>query len=277
MEMPVNPAKATTHGFADVNGTRLWYESAGAGPPLVLIHGSPLDARMWDRQFADFSSHFRVVRYDVRGYGQSAVPDQTAYRHEEDLAALLEFLGIARASILGQSMGGRLALDFALAYPQAVSALVLVGSSLSGFTWTEDLDALETEISDAIQQQDLTQARKIMLGRHWFQLTRPQSSVQIAIARMIQDYSGWHWLHHDPVLPPHPPAYLRLDELHVPALVMVGEHDHSDIHRVATEIAGRCLQAQTRITPGVGHMLNMEDPVTFHRETVAFLTEYPKS
>jgi pimeloyl-ACP methyl ester carboxylesterase len=78
------------HGFAPVNGTRLFYEVRGMGPALVLIHGGQLDCRMWGDQFTAFSQHFRVIRYDVRGYGGSSRPDKP-YSDAADLAALLDY------------------------------------------------------------------------------------------------------------------------------------------------------------------------------------------
>ena len=91
-------------GFAEVNGTRIYYEVAGSGHPLVLIHGFTLDARMWDDQFETFAQYCQVIRYDMRGFGKSAFPvPGESYTHADDLKALLEHLGIAHAYVLDRS------------------------------------------------------------------------------------------------------------------------------------------------------------------------------
>jgi pimeloyl-ACP methyl ester carboxylesterase len=120
-------------GFAELNGTRLYYEVAGSGAALAFVHGFSLDTRMWDDQFEAFAERYRVVRYDARGFGKSALPGSEKYMHAADLKALLEQLGIDRASVVGLSMGGGIAIDFALTYPEATRALVLVDSTLGGF------------------------------------------------------------------------------------------------------------------------------------------------
>src|SRR5690349_14993808 len=102
---------AARTGVADVNGTRLFYEIAGAGPALVLLHGFSLDARMWDAQFAAFAQRYRVLRYDARGFGRSGVPGAEHYSHADDLHALLGHLGIAQAALIGFSLGGGIALN----------------------------------------------------------------------------------------------------------------------------------------------------------------------
>lgn len=107
------PMQART-GFAAVNGIRLYYEVAGSGRPLVLIHGMSLDTRMWDDQFEPLAQHYRVVRYDARGFGKSALQTGRSYAHTDDLKALLEYLDIEHAFIVGLSMGGGIAIDFAL-------------------------------------------------------------------------------------------------------------------------------------------------------------------
>ncbi|MFT4038815.1 MAG: alpha/beta fold hydrolase, partial [Thermomicrobiales bacterium] len=236
-------AHAPDAGFVTVNGTRLWCETAGDGPPLVLIHGSPLDARMWDAQVAAFAPQHRVIRYDLRGYGRSDPPTALPYRHEDDLAALLDHLGVARAAVLGLSMGGRVAVDFALASPARVSALVLAGSTISGFPWTEDLPALDAELRAAIAAGGLPAAREIVAARHWFQPSQRAHEVRVACLRQIADYSGWHWLHEDPVIAPDPPAYARLEALVAPTLIIVGDHDHPDVLAVAAALAARAPRA----------------------------------
>src|SRR5262245_970929 len=126
-------------GFADVNGTRLYYELAGAGHPLVLIHGFTLDIRMWDDQFEVFAQGYQVLRYDLRGFGKSAVPTDAPYSHPADLHALLTHLGIDHAYLIGLSMGGGIAIDFAVMDPNMTAALIPVDAALlGGYAWTKD-------------------------------------------------------------------------------------------------------------------------------------------
>src|SRR5439155_2612185 len=116
----------------------LYHDEAGDGPAVVLIHEGIADCRMWDRQVATFADGLRVVRYDVAGYGRSPLGGG-AYSHSRDLLALLDELGIERAALVGVSLGGRIALDTALAAPERVWALVLVGSGLAGWEWSEEI------------------------------------------------------------------------------------------------------------------------------------------
>jgi 3-oxoadipate enol-lactonase len=122
-------------GFAAVNDTRLYYEAGGTGQALILIRGGLVDSRMWDAQFAVFAQHYRTVRYDLRGNGQSAMPsgDYTDY---EDLFQLLQFLEIRQARLLGSSGGAALAIDFTLQHSELVAALTLVAPGVNGYTWS---------------------------------------------------------------------------------------------------------------------------------------------
>ena len=95
-----------------VNGTHLYFEQAGSGHPLVLIHGFTLSTEMWEDQFAVFARHYRVIRYDMRGFGRSALPTEGPFRAVDDLYALLDALGVSRTFVLGLSMGGGVAIDF---------------------------------------------------------------------------------------------------------------------------------------------------------------------
>ena len=130
-------------GFAEVNETRLYYEIAGSGHPLVLIHGFTLDTRMWDDQFELFSQHYKVIRYDLRGFGKSALPSRESYVRADDLRALLEYLGIGRTYVLGLSIGGSVAIDFAISYPELAAALITVDSALGGFQFAQFGQSLE--------------------------------------------------------------------------------------------------------------------------------------
>src|SRR3989449_9466727 len=114
---------------ARVNGVSLYYEVAGRGAPLVLVHGFACGIRSWDPQVRALSRYRRVIAYDVRGHGLSdAPPEAAAYSQATsvaDLHALLAYLKIGRAVVGGLSMGGNIALNFALAHPAMVSALIV--------------------------------------------------------------------------------------------------------------------------------------------------------
>jgi pimeloyl-ACP methyl ester carboxylesterase len=123
-----------TRGFAGVNGAKLYYEVMGAGHWLVLLHEGIADSRMYDDQFNTFAQRYRVVRFDIRGFGQSDFPpDDEPLALHEDLYGLLAFLGIKKTYVLGMSMGGAIALDFTLSHPDMVDALILVSSGAGGY------------------------------------------------------------------------------------------------------------------------------------------------
>jgi pimeloyl-ACP methyl ester carboxylesterase len=103
-------------GLLNVPDARLYYEVAGAGPAMVFVHGFTFDTRMWDDQWSVFAEHYRVVRYDLRGFGRSA-PEPVPYSDVDDLLALLNFLDIERAHLVGLSMGGIVSVHFALGHP----------------------------------------------------------------------------------------------------------------------------------------------------------------
>src|SRR5918997_6970617 len=119
-------------GMAEVNGARIYYEVAGEGEPLVFVHAGIADSRMWEDQLLVFADRYRVIRYDMRGFGMTAMVDGPFSPHE-DLRGLLDSLDVERAHLVGCSMGGGAVLDFALEYPQRVGNLVLAGSAVGGF------------------------------------------------------------------------------------------------------------------------------------------------
>ena len=162
-------------GYADVNGTSLYYEAAGSGPPLVLTHGGALDLRMWDDQFKLFARRYRVVRYDVRGYGKSALPTQEGYRRPDDLKTLMDYLEIESAYIVGLSMGGGISIEFALAYPSATDALVPIGSGLSGYQRSDEWLGLLERRKAVSDEASVQAARDFWLNTYVFSpaLERP--------------------------------------------------------------------------------------------------------
>ena len=258
-------------GFAAVNGTRLWYEVSGSGPPLVLIHGHGLDARMWDDQFAPFAEENRVLRYDLRGFGKSALVGELPYTHEEDLAALLDHLGFARAAILGLSLGGRVAIDFALAYPAKTRALIVVDAAISGHPWSEEWNARWKALRQTAQTADAHTANEQWLAHPLFAPAQEQPAVAARLRQMVTDYSGWHWGHRDPQQGNDLPATERLRHITAPTLVILGARDLPDFRVIADRIAEQIPDARKIVLSGGGHMANMEATERFNTEVLGFL------
>jgi 3-oxoadipate enol-lactonase len=261
----------TRHGFAEVNDTRLYYEVAGTGEPLVLIHGFTLDTRMWDDQFAPFAEHYRVVRYDARGFGQSAPIGDLPYTHADDLATLLTYLGIASAAIVGLSMGGRIAVDFALTYPAMTRALIPVDAALGGYHFSEEANAKMRAAFKAARTEGINAAKARWLDLPLFTPAREQAAVGARLSAMVADYSCAHWTNGDPERHPDPPAVDRLGEIASPTLVVLGERDIPDFHGIADRITAQVPNARKVVISGVGHMANMEAPEQFNGEVLDFL------
>ncbi len=261
-------------GHVDVEGGRLYFEESGSGEPLVMIHGGSLDRRMWDGQFDVFAERYRVIRYDVRAHGLSR-SDSTEFADHEDLLRLLDARGIRRAAIVGLSLGGMIAADFALAHPQRVTALVLVGSGISGFEpSSEFLEDYVEDITEAFEAQDFPAAMEAF-ARWWCDGPfRTASEVDPAVrAKVMEMLSGsgerWRYWHLARTL--EPPAMGRLEAISVPTLVIVGSIDMPDILELADTLVARIPAARKVVIPDVAHMVNMEKPSDFNEAVLEFL------
>ena len=260
----------TESGFVELNGTRLYYELAGSqdNEPIIFIHGFSLDTRMWDDQFEVFAQRYRVLRYDVRGFGRSALPTEP-YSQVDDLLALLNHFQFAPAHLIALSMGGGIALDFALVYPNVVRSLVLVDAGLGGFAWTKDLGA-PTKLARTL---GLEAAKRAWLSDELFAPANEQLAVATRLAAIVSDYSGYHWLNHDPGRWADLPSNRPLEQLNVPTLYILGERDLPDFHSIAEMIAARALNARLVTLSNVGHMSNMETPERFNEIVLDFLSD----
>ena len=259
-------------GTAEVNGTGLYYEVAGSGHPLVLIHGFALDTRMWDYQFEAFAQHYRVVRYDMRGYGKSLPPTDESYSHTDDLMALLEHLRIDRAHVFGQSRGGAVAIDFVLAHPEATGALVLVDPVLGGHSWSQEAARTDGAIWETAAKSGVEAGKAKWLAHPLFAPAREKPEVAARLEQIVSDYSGWHLINTDPGRYADPPAAQRLHEIGAPTLVVVGERDLPDFLVIADTLQ-QVPNARKVVLPGVGHMCNMENPTKFNEVVLDFLAE----
>ncbi len=265
-------AQSRQTGFAEVNGTRLYYEAEGSGEPLVFIHGFTLDTRMWDPQFDEFAKRYRVIRYDARGFGRSG-PITGPFSSADDLHALLEQLGVKQAYVVGLSMGGRYAIDFSLKYPATVRRLVLVDSGLGGQPVPGVAKPIGLSI-EAAKKGDMAEAKRLWLAHPLFVPASEQPQVAAELKRMVDDYSGWHFAQGGlgaQEQPLQPPAAQRLGEIKAPTLVVVGARDLPDLLAIADKLAKEIPGARLAVIQNVGHMSNMEAPAEFNRVVLDYL------
>lgn len=266
-----------TLGLAHINGAELFYEVKGEGESLLLIHAGIADSRMWDEQFEEFARHYRVIRYDMRGYGRTKFPGGN-YANHEDAAGLLDYLGIDTVSLVGISFGGRVALDFTLAYPDRVKALVLGAPSLAGYDFSAEIEQFGIEEEAALEQGDLAAATELNL-RTWVDGPhRTPAEVSPAVRERVREmqYHAFAIPFPEGASPQflQPPALERLTELRVPTLILVGALDVPDMLAIAGHLAAHIPGAQQEIMPGVAHMLSMEKPELFNQQVLNFFKEH---
>lgn len=260
-----------THSdFADINGTRLHYEVAGVGDPLVLIHAATLDLRMWDDQVMPFARHYQVIRYDMRGYGQSALPTTASHAPADDLMALLHHLGLTQAHILGLSLGGGVAIDFALTYPEATDTLIVVDTGLRGFPRKES-GAMWSQVQSAAMTAGIEAAKCHWLAAPLFAPAMENPQVALRLKQMVTDYSGWHWVNNETKPPSDTLPSEQLDGINHPTLIIVGERDLPDFQAMAEFMVQHIPNAAKVVLSGVGHMSNIEDPARFNEIVLDFL------
>src|ERR1044072_7910745 len=230
----VNAAQAqggNGSGFAEVNGTRLFYEAAGSGPAVVLVHGGLVDSRLWDDQMGLLSKGFRVVRYDLRGYGKSAQPSGQ-YWPTEDLRALLDFLKIEKATVVGLSLGGIVAADLAFEHPERVERVVFVGSGLRGDRQPPDeksMAAYRALVNEGPEKYFETFLKADLLAGL---RDRPQARERMRTL-MLDNYKALSYLRAGHAQSPEPPTIERLNRINFPTLVIIGSLDSRNLLNIA--------------------------------------------
>ena len=241
-------------GHAPVERGRLRYDKAGEGPAVVLVHGFAVDRRSWDYQMAPFAERYTVIAYDLRGYGESTVPDGP-YKPHDDLAALLDHLGIAQASLVGSSMGARVAFDFAIAYPERTRVVVSADGVPSGWVFDRPPGAKR---GPGPAQTARTMASLTPEGQAWFRA-------------IVGDYSRWHRKNEDPRQEIVPPAIKRLGEITAPTLLLVGVDDEPDFHKAAEMLSMGVARSRRSVIENSGHLPNLEAPEAFNKIVLEFL------
>jgi pimeloyl-ACP methyl ester carboxylesterase len=249
---------------------------AGDGPAVALIHAGICDGRMWDPQWETLTREHRVLRYDMRGFGRSPI-GAGRFSNARDLLELLERHGFDRASLVGVSMGGRVALEATLARPELVEALVLVGSGLPGDDASDELKAAWAEEEAALGRGDLDAAVEMSL-RTWVDGPRRSArDVDPAVRRRVAEMQRRAYELQKPVQETAEEDLLvtdlaeRVGEIEAPTLVVVGAEDMPAIHLIAERLAREIPGAQRATIPGAAHVPSLERPAEFDELVLGFL------
>lgn len=260
----VAQSREAVRGLAEVNGTRLHYEAAGKGPAVVFVHGGLVDSRQWDDQFREFSKRYRVVRYDLRGFGRSDAP-AGQFSHVEDLRTLLDFLKVERATLVGLSLGGIVAADFALEHPRAVERIVLVGAGLRGAQLPVDEKLVAIYLSS--QQDGAERYADKQLGTPFFAAATPSNARARARLRemLVHNHKALKTLAPGVVQFPEPPTVERLAAIKAPTLVVIGSIDHPNLIAIADILHTKIPGARKVVMPGASHHPPVEQPKEFNR------------
>lgn len=262
-----------SQGTAQVNGTSLYYESKGKGFPIIFVSGGGiLDRRGWDEQFETFAAHYRVIRYDVRGIGKSARP-QASFSHSDDLNALLTFLKIKRAHVIGLSVGGAIAIDFAIEHPEVVDHLILAASGLSSDAKSEaNLQSLKA-IAGLVKANGMEHVIQLTLDAP-FVLSKENVAGREKVRQIYLDnkdvfeagfplYLLWQ--------PIQPPPEDRLASIQARVLIIRGDSDNPAYTTMTDKISKGIPRSTTVVIPGGTHFLNLEKPAEFNQAVLRFL------
>ncbi|MCP4723939.1 MAG: alpha/beta hydrolase [bacterium] len=257
-------------GYIEVEGGRIFYEEAGSGEAIVMIHDGLVHREIYDGQFLTFAENYRVVRFDRRGYGKSPAPEKE-YSIIEDLNSLFVELNIEKAAVVGMSMGGGLAIDFALEYPKKVTSLVLAGAVVSGYGYSEHMMNRGGHWTSEYRQS-IDAMRQYFVDLDPYQVYPENTEVKKKVKQLID--SNTHNVNnekHRLNKGPKRPALGVLSEIKVPALILVGEFDIPDVHAHSGAIEAGIPNATRIIIRNAGHLVPMEQPEDFNKKVMEFL------
>jgi pimeloyl-ACP methyl ester carboxylesterase len=271
----------TDTGFIPVSGGRLYYETDGAGTPLVLVHAAVANLRQWDPHVAAWAERYRVIRYDTRGFGRTE-SEHVEFMNRDDLAAVLDHLEAPAAHVLGCSRGGQISLDFAVENPQRVLSYTSVAGG--GGDYEPDLPqavvdaiiAFDKSTSVATEAKDWDAAADLETD-YWLDGPgQPRGRVAAETRAMVREWIRSNYAaekEEGVAQPAQPTADTRLDALTMPVLAVVGDLDEAWALESMKHLAATVPNGRFELWEGTAHLLNLEQPERFTKLILDFLAE----
>lgn len=253
------------------NGITIHYEIIGEGENLILIHGMGDTLKMWYNQIPSFSTKYRVITYDVRGFGQTegSLGEITMATHCEDLNGLMKALGIHKTYLLGFSMGGRIAMEMAATHPEKIKALIMANSTLSLGPATRETQERRRQMMGAFHNKDLKGIETATIGAFspGFKDKNPAEFQKYFKVKMENIEGG-------KIIPASLPTgpLPDVNRVKCPVLFIIGEYDPFagvDQGKEATKM----IPGSRMVVFPTGHAAAIEMPERFNAAVIGFLSE----
>lgn len=259
----------------DFDGALIRGEAAGFGIPVVFLHSGVTDRRMWSEQMRQLAAEgYHVISYDRRGYGQTETAD-VPFNHLVDLEAVLDRLSVHAAIFVGSSMGGGLAIDFALEHPNRTVALVLMGTAVTGaegYEVDEEVEQLEEAFEYAKERGNISTANRIQ-AHEW--LDGPYGEAGRVTGPVRELFLAMNEIHlnHAPLTQEERPesAFQNLSAITAPTLLVVGELDCSDVVAIHEDLSEELENAFAVVLEDTAHFPSLERPDLFDPILFEFL------
>lgn len=258
-----------------LNGASIHYEIAGQGEPLLFIHAGLADSRMWESQFDAFRESNQVIRYDLRGSGQSS-PQEGYFAHREDLIALLDHLQVKQVHGIGNADGARVLLELASIQPERLSSMILIAPIIEGYPWRERyLMPYETEIETLLSIAEYEQASDLV-ARRWLgsdfrkRNTAPpkiHKQLQEMITISLRNRNRYEAAEKSLI----PSLNERLNEISVNSLLVIGDLDLQLYHEMADHLQHNLRRSRRVSMTNTAHLPSLERPEEFNWRLKHFL------
>lgn len=268
--------------FVDSNGTQIAFTDQGQQhrTTIVMIHAGICDQRMWQAQVAHFMQKYRVVTLDLRGFGQSKMGN-APFTFHDDVLRVMDHLAIETAWLLACSMGGAVALDFTLTYPDRVQGLLLSGSAIGGYRYTGTPHLLQDAIHQAAENENMEAVSELEVQMWVDGIGRNPQQLNPALRKLVfemnliplgVDDEAWELEQEID-----PPAIERLGEITVSTLIIIGGLDIAPSQERANLLLAGILQSEKVTMNGTAHLPNMEQPTEFNAHIDGFLAKQSAS
>jgi pimeloyl-ACP methyl ester carboxylesterase len=265
---------------------KLYYEELGEGEPVILLHAHSVDCRMWDDVFFKLAKKYRVIRYDLRGYGKSDMPEVGfGFLQADDLKNFMDALGIQKAHLAGLSLGGMTLADFVALYPERVLTATITSGAISAFPdrssapkfalkiYNDTVFSLKREEVEKNKQRGIDtlkmewkKAMKSVSGQHY-------RSIKKKLNGMIDDWQAWQWTHPetDAFIGDQADSLLSKQKTHPPVLFLIGQRDSKGSKRSMQRMAALCRESRIQNMQEAGHFTAMECPEEFVEKMEKFI------